>query len=63
MAATLAPIQTSAAERAPAAFKDGNVNAKSAQGLAFAQRERFILKEDRMFLRLASHPHAPVTDF
>lgn len=30
---------------------------------AFAQRERFILKEDRIFVRLASHPHAPVTDF
>ncbi len=26
---------------------------------AFAQRERFILKEDRVFLRLASAPHAP----
>ncbi len=25
----------------------------------FARRERFILKEDRMFLRLASAPHAP----
>ena len=25
----------------------------------FAQRERFILKEDRIFLRLASAPHAP----
>ncbi len=25
----------------------------------FAQRERFILKEDRVFLRLASAPHAP----
>ena len=24
----------------------------------FAKRERFILKEDRMFLRLASGPHA-----
>ena len=24
----------------------------------FAQRERFILKEDRIFLRLASSPHA-----
>ena len=24
----------------------------------FAQRERFILKEDRIFLRLASAPHA-----
>ena len=26
----------------------------------FAKRERFILKEDRMFLRLASGPHAPL---
>ena len=26
----------------------------------FARRERFILKEDRMFLRLASAPHAPL---
>jgi hypothetical protein len=26
---------------------------------AFARRERFILKEDRLFLRLASAPHAP----
>ncbi|MBD0274603.1 MAG: NIPSNAP family protein [Acetobacteraceae bacterium] len=25
----------------------------------FARRERFILKEDRVFLRLASAPHAP----
>ena len=25
----------------------------------FAKRERFILKEDRVFLRLASGPHAP----
>ncbi|TIU04585.1 MAG: NIPSNAP family protein, partial [Mesorhizobium sp.] len=24
----------------------------------FARRERFILKEDRMFLKLASGPHA-----
>jgi hypothetical protein len=32
------------------------------ENYAFAQRERFILKEDRMFLRLASAPHAtPVT--
>ena len=27
----------------------------------FAKRERFILKEDRIFLRLASAPHAPVS--
>ena len=25
----------------------------------FARRERFIVKEDRVFLRLASAPHAP----
>lgn len=27
------------------------------ENYAFAQRERFILKEDRLFLRLASAPH------
>jgi len=27
---------------------------------AFAQREKFLLDEDRIFLRLASTPHAPV---
>ena len=27
---------------------------------AFAKRERFILKEDRAFLRLVSAPHAPL---
>lgn len=27
---------------------------------AFAQREKFLLDEDRIFLRLASAPHAPV---
>lgn len=27
---------------------------------AFAQRERFIRREDRIFLRLASAPHAPL---
>lgn len=26
----------------------------------FAQQERFILREDRIFLRLASAPHAPL---
>lgn len=26
----------------------------------FARRERFIVREDRMFLRLASAPHAPL---
>lgn len=29
------------------------------ENYAFAKRERFILKEDRQFLRLASTPHAP----
>ena len=29
------------------------------ENYAFAQRERFILKEDRLFLRLSSLPHAP----
>ena len=28
------------------------------ENYAFAKRERFILKEDRLFLRLASGPHA-----
>ena len=28
----------------------------------FARRERFILKEDRIFLRLASAPHAPLAE-
>jgi hypothetical protein len=27
---------------------------------AFARRERFILREDRMFLKLVSAPHAPL---
>jgi hypothetical protein len=27
--------------------------------LEVAQRERFLVKEDRIFLRLASTPHAP----
>ena len=30
------------------------------ENFAFAKRERFILKEDRIFLRLASGPHAPL---
>jgi hypothetical protein len=30
------------------------------ENYAFAKRERFILKEDRVFLRLASGPHAPL---
>ena len=29
------------------------------QNYEFAQREQFIRKEDRIFLRLASAPHAP----
>lgn len=29
------------------------------ENFEFARRERFILKEDRMFLRLASAPHGP----
>ncbi|HVJ02942.1 MAG TPA: NIPSNAP family protein [Sphingomonas sp.] len=29
------------------------------ENYAFAQRERFIRREDRLFLRLASAPHAP----
>ena len=30
------------------------------ENFEFAQRERFIRSEDRLFLRLASAPHAPV---
>ncbi len=30
------------------------------QNYEFAKRERFILREDRTFLRLASAPHAPL---
>jgi hypothetical protein len=30
------------------------------ENFAFAQRERFIRQEDRIFLRLASAPHAPL---
>jgi hypothetical protein len=30
------------------------------ENYAFAQRERFIRREDRIFLRLASAPHAPL---
>ena len=29
----------------------------------FAKSERFILKEDRIFLKLASGPHAPLATF
>ncbi|WP_126979388.1 NIPSNAP family protein [Frigidibacter oleivorans] len=32
------------------------------ENYAFAQRERFIRREDRTFLRLVSGPHAPLTD-
>ncbi|HTZ69417.1 MAG TPA: NIPSNAP family protein [Acetobacteraceae bacterium] len=30
------------------------------ENYAFARNERFILKEDRLFLRIASAPHAPL---
>ncbi|HTH99950.1 MAG TPA: NIPSNAP family protein [Acidisoma sp.] len=30
------------------------------ENYAFSQRERFILREDRIFLHLASAPHAPL---
>lgn len=30
------------------------------ENFAFAQRERFILREDRIFLKNASLPHAPL---
>ena len=30
------------------------------ENFAFAQRERFIQREDRIFLKLASAPHAPL---
>ncbi len=30
------------------------------ENFAFARRERFIVKEDRIFLRLVSAPHAPL---
>ena len=30
------------------------------QNYAFAQKEKFLLREDRTFLRLVSAPHAPV---
>ena len=30
------------------------------ENYAFSQRERFILREDRIFLRLSSAPHAPL---
>ena len=29
------------------------------ENFAFAQRERFVMREDRSFLRLASAPHGP----
>ena len=31
------------------------------ENYAFAKRERFIRREDRIFLKLASAPHAPLT--
>ncbi|HWA81321.1 MAG TPA: NIPSNAP family protein [Acetobacteraceae bacterium] len=33
---------------------------RSRENYEFAKRERFILREDRIFLRLASAPHAPL---
>jgi hypothetical protein len=30
------------------------------ENFAFARRERFLLREDRTFLKLASAPHSPV---
>lgn len=30
------------------------------ENYAFAQREKFLLREDRTFLKLASAPHSPV---
>jgi hypothetical protein len=30
------------------------------EAFAFAQKERFIRREDRLFLKLASTPHAPL---
>jgi hypothetical protein len=33
---------------------------KGRENYDFARRERFILKEDRIFLRLASGPHGPL---
>ena len=30
------------------------------ENYAFAQKERFLLREDRLFLKLASTPHAPL---
>lgn len=32
------------------------------QNYAFAQREKFLLREDRTFLKLVSAPHAPQGD-
>ncbi len=33
------------------------------ENYAFAAKERFILREDRTFLKLVSTPHAPLTKF
>jgi len=33
------------------------------ENFAFAQKERFIVKEDRLFLRKVSEPHAAVRPF
>jgi hypothetical protein len=33
------------------------------ENYAFAKREKFILREDRIFLKLASAPHGPLKSF
>ena len=38
-------------------------NALARANFEFAQKERFIVKEDRLFLRKASEPHAVVRPF
>lgn len=35
-------------------------DALARENFAFSQRERFIWREDRLFLKLASAPHAPL---
>jgi NIPSNAP len=35
-------------------------DAQGRENYAFAKREKFIQREDRIFLRLASAPHAPL---
>ena len=39
-----------------------NADAAGQANYAFAKRERFILKEERSFLRLASAPHAALVN-